>query len=415
MKITITTPVSLYEIGKRGNNEDSMFPLMGKATASDRLFLVCDGVGGANKGEVASQMLCQLIPAYFDERGDKEPDQAFMDEMLKDIEELFEAHNSSHPECKGMASTLTLLYFCEQGAFVAWCGDSRVYQFRQGKLQYVTDDHSLVAQLVSRGEITEEEAESHPQKNVILRAISGTENPTKIECHWITDIQEGDRFLSCTDGVLESFNSRELTKLTVPGIMTIEDMRDAILMRCAEKSRDNHAMHLMEIEKVEGSAKARTVHEQAKAAASVNKTEISDTEKLDNTHEASATKNIETQSEKKSALPVLLLVGAALILASILGFIKFKDYQNNQAYQTLIDAGDDLLKNQNYDAALVKFESARDLKEEDRYAKEKIGDIRAYMAEEINRKAIEDSIRNLDTITTNLADTLTTDTLQLEE
>ena len=80
---------------------------------------------------------------------------------------------AKNPEYKGMATTLTYLHLSPEGAIIAWAGDSRVYHIRDGKILFKTEDHSLVNQLVQAGQITEEEAAHHPQKNVILRAVIG--------------------------------------------------------------------------------------------------------------------------------------------------------------------------------------------------------------------------------------------------
>ena len=102
-----------------------------------------------------------------------------------------------------MATTLTMVSVGASGITLAHIGDSRIYQFRQGEIIYQTEDHSLVNSLVKLGKISKEEALTHPQKNVIIRAIQGSEHPTEADVVLLKDIQAGDYFFMCTDGVLE--------------------------------------------------------------------------------------------------------------------------------------------------------------------------------------------------------------------
>lgn len=256
MKVTIEPPLGLNEIGGRSNNEDSIFPRKGTATTSERLFLVCDGVGGSNKGEEASRLVSKNLDHYFRNTPPiPVADQQYLDKALAWVEgSVLSSYAQEHPECRGMSTTLTLLHFGPAGATLAWVGDSRIYQVRNGQIIYVTKDHSLVNELVKQGQITEAEAETHPQKNVIMRAISGKENPTEIERHQITDIQAGDYFFLCSDGILESYNDRQLATLLASG-KSIPVIIAEIDENCRQRSRDNYSCYLVQIESVsEGEA-----------------------------------------------------------------------------------------------------------------------------------------------------------------
>ena len=252
MAISIQHPVFLHEKGRRPNNEDSVLPIDNSATSQDRLFIVCDGVGGANKGEIASRMVCDIFQVYFNDSPTDFVDAKYLNDGLKFVEQKLSEHIEEHPECRGMATTLTLIYFDDKNNRVVagWCGDSRIYQIRNGEIKFVSEDHSLVNELVKRGEITPEEALVHPQRNVILRAISGQKSPTKIDVVELKDIQKDDYFLLCTDGILESIDNRILLTLLKNAQCNIAEVNQQIKDLCAQYSNDNFSMYLLQVKKV---------------------------------------------------------------------------------------------------------------------------------------------------------------------
>ncbi|MGB1207108.1 MAG: PP2C family protein-serine/threonine phosphatase [Chitinophagales bacterium] len=252
MAISIQHPVFLHEKGRRRNNEDSILPIDDSATSQDRLFIVCDGVGGANKGEIASRMVCDIFQVYFNESPTDFVDAKYLNDGLKFVEQKLTEHIEEHPECRGMATTLTVVYFDDKNnrVVVGWCGDSRIYQIRNGKIKFISEDHSLVNELVKRGEITAEEALVHPQRNVILRAISGQKSPTKIDVVELTDIQKNDYFLLCSDGILESIDNRVLLTLLKDEKCDIAQVNQQIKELCAQYSNDNFSMYLLKVSKV---------------------------------------------------------------------------------------------------------------------------------------------------------------------
>ena len=125
----IYKPICLNEQGKRGNQEDSIYPLLGEATVNDRTFLVCDGMGGHEAGEVASSTVCEALPAYLKTH----ESEAFGPDLLRDAltaaYEALAARDHSRSE-KKMGTTLTLLHLTDTMAYIAHIGDSRVYHLR---------------------------------------------------------------------------------------------------------------------------------------------------------------------------------------------------------------------------------------------------------------------------------------------
>ncbi len=256
MNIKILEPLFLHELGQRSNNEDFIMPVGGAATVSTRVFVVCDGVGGAEKGEVASRIVSQVLHNFLLDHEDHQGSEALFDEALLLAEAKLAEHLKHNPECKGMSTTATVLWIKEDGVHLAWAGDSRVYHFRRGQRLYRTADHSLVQEMVDRGQMTEDEAQFHPSSNVIMRAISGPENATKLDYHFIDDLEPGDFFLLCTDGIVEKMTAEDLTRLT--GVGDGEMIRDHLATYCAKHSQDNHSMYLVEIDSTEDVIEERT-------------------------------------------------------------------------------------------------------------------------------------------------------------
>lgn len=245
IRITLGKSIAVSDKGKRRNNEDCVYPLPEEVNPSDRLYLLCDGVGGANKGEVASYMACDSVDSFFNTFKEEPVDASFIQKAVHYAEVNFDKYVSAHPEAKGMATTMAMLYFDDSSVFAAHIGDSRIYQFREGKIVFRTEDHSLVNSLIKMGQMTEEEARASSQKNVILRAIQGSNNQVDADIAEITDIESDDCFMICSDGVVESFTDHELELLFHKN--DISQIKDALMTKCLENSRDNFSFYIIPV------------------------------------------------------------------------------------------------------------------------------------------------------------------------
>lgn len=251
MIITLERPYAISEKGRRSNNEDSIYPLSELVTPTQKLFIVCDGVGGAEKGEIASSLACESFQTFFSTFIDGDPTEEFIKKAIRYTETRFDEYINSHPEAKGMATTLTMSYIGASGITIAHIGDSRIYHFRQGKLIFKTEDHSLVNSFVKLGQITQEEALVHPQRNVITRAIMGSDQSTEADVALLEDIQSGDYVFMCTDGAIESLTDDELMRIFSSG--SVESIKNSIVECCSEKARDNYSFYILPIQQVQNS------------------------------------------------------------------------------------------------------------------------------------------------------------------
>jgi len=251
MIITLERPYAISEKGRRSNNEDSIYPLSELVTSNQKLFVVCDGVGGAEKGEIASSLACESFQTFFSTFLEGDPTEEFIRKAVQYTETRFDEYIGMHTVAKGMATTLTMTYIGESGITIAHIGDSRIYHFRKGRLIFKTEDHSLVNSLVKLGQISPEEALNHPQKNVITRAIMGSDQPTEADMTLLTDIQSGDYIFMCTDGVTESMSENQL--LSVFSSPSVENIKDSIVECCSEKARDNYSFYILPVNQVQNS------------------------------------------------------------------------------------------------------------------------------------------------------------------
>jgi protein phosphatase len=247
MTITLERPFAATEKGKRKNNEDFIYPLSESAHSGQRLFIVCDGVGGAEKGEIASALACDSFHTFFNTFfEDSDPSEEFINRAVHYTESRFDKYIELYPEAKGMATTLTFLYIGTSGITIAHIGDSRIYQLRDGKIIRATEDHSLVNSWVKLGKITKKEAVWHPQKNIITRAVMGSRQPTYADVELITDIQPGDYFFMCTDGVSNCLTDERLEEVFSHGICA-ESIKNTIVQDCTDEARDNFSFYILPI------------------------------------------------------------------------------------------------------------------------------------------------------------------------
>ena len=188
-----------YEATDRGLvravNEDSI------AAFEPSVFVVADGMGGEAAGEVASRMLVQAVKRELNGQAGIGREELEMALQAANREILSAADNK--PEYQGMGTTATLLHVDtgKNMAFWAHVGDSRLYLYRSGQMEQITEDHSYVAGLVAQGQITEAEARVHPQKNMLLRAV-GVNRQLEVDTGSF-ELKSGDILLLATDGLMK--------------------------------------------------------------------------------------------------------------------------------------------------------------------------------------------------------------------
>ena len=183
----------------RVSNEDSLFVL-----PEEQLYIVADGVGGHNSGELASRMAVGYIAQYVAMHplnlvGDRRALRRYFKSCIEGANELIYGKAQEDPANSGMATTTVLTYLQDDDAFVVNVGDSRAYLLRDGVLRQVTEDHTRVHEMVQDGLITEKEAEDRPDRNMITRAVGGEARVRPDFFRFKT--YPGDIIILCTDGL----------------------------------------------------------------------------------------------------------------------------------------------------------------------------------------------------------------------
>lgn len=251
MRFTLYQPQAIHELGKRDNQEDAIYPKIGEATDRDRLFILCDGMGGHEKGEVASNTISKALAEYLDKNAsaDEVVDDNVLLAALEYAYKQLDAKDDG--AAKKMGTTLCLLLFHRGGLTAMHIGDSRIYHIRpsEHRLLYQSKDHSLVYDLYQAGEITYDEMRTSPQKNIITRAIQpGEENRVRPSIVHITDIKPGDYFYICSDGMLEQMENNELCNLFSAN--TSDDKKRQQLIAATTDNKDNNSAYFMHINNV---------------------------------------------------------------------------------------------------------------------------------------------------------------------
>ena len=225
--VQVSEHAGITDLGReRQGNEDAY-------VEEPPLFAVCDGMGGAKAGEIASGIVADTLEAAHD--AGHLPD--LLAAAIEDANGRIHALAKEDRSREGMGTTATAAWVADTALKIAHVGDSRVYRFRDDSLEQLTEDHSLVGGLVRLGKLTPQEAEQHPQRSVILRAV-GVEATVEVDVSE-HDLEDGDLYLLCSDG-LYSMVRDEVIAETLRATTTLSDAA-AMLVDLANASggRDN--------------------------------------------------------------------------------------------------------------------------------------------------------------------------------
>jgi serine/threonine protein phosphatase PrpC len=223
---------------QRRANEDSLL-------ARSPLFVVADGMGGAQAGEVASRIAVESFQPGLEDASSPELALAALARAAN-----ARIHELSHANAEqaGMGTTLTAVYVGEDEVAIAHVGDSRAYCLRDGQLLRLTDDHSLVDELMRQGRLTPQEAVEHPQRSVITRAL-GPEGTVEVDTRSL-QARAGDVYLLCSDGLTTMLAEEEILALLLANPL-LHDAGEALIAAANEAGgRDNITVVLIRLEEV---------------------------------------------------------------------------------------------------------------------------------------------------------------------
>ena len=238
MQVVSRTHVGLV----RENNEDALL------VREPYLFAVADGMGGYAAGEIASRSTIKAFEAATyslrHEMGEQDIKKIMLEAFAKANTHVFKMAVSNE-QYTGMGTTMTALYLADAAnAYCCHVGDSRLYLYRDGALKQLTHDQTFVADLQEKGEITEEEAFVHPQRNILLQALGVEESVEADFFHF--RLQAGDRLLLCSDGLSDMLRKQEIAQLV--GVTDLVQAADALLEQSLDNGgRDNVSLILLDL------------------------------------------------------------------------------------------------------------------------------------------------------------------------
>jgi PPM family protein phosphatase len=235
------------------------------------LFAVADGMGGAQAGEVASRLAAAAFREYHE--ADRLEPAERVEAIIKEANRRIYERARTDAEVSGMGTTVTAAILTNGRVSIGHVGDSRAYRVRDGELEQLTEDHSLVADLMRSGRLTPEEADAHPQRSVITRAL-GTDADVDVDTVTV-DVQPGDLFLLCSDGLTTMVPEDDILRI-VQDAGTLDDIART-LVRAANSGggEDNITVVLFRVESDEAAEETLVAASASEEAEETN--ELADT------------------------------------------------------------------------------------------------------------------------------------------
>jgi len=231
---------------KRTNNEDAYIILTEQISCLSNLYIVADGMGGHQAGEIASSDAIKAFCDYIRSRDCEIEDILdFLTDATKHANrEIFEK-SCKDPAFTGMGTTFTACTIKDSKGYVSHIGDSRIYIVNENGIKMLTTDHSYVQEMVKAGELTQEEADCHPIRNALTRAL-GTSVDLQVD-GYIFDVKRGDKILMCTDGLTNMISENEIKDI-VQGSENLEEATEELIRMANENGgADNITNILIEV------------------------------------------------------------------------------------------------------------------------------------------------------------------------
>lgn len=236
------------DVGLRRHENQDTFAV--ETVGSRVIAVVCDGMGGAEGGQIASSLAVETFMKEL--RALLREDMSI--EQLRELASFCVAQANTavyqrsieDEDCRGMGTTLVSAVAGEQGTIVCNVGDSRAYLLRSGGITRITHDHSVVQTLVENGNITAEEARTHPNRNLITRAL-GTEEITQCDAFEVS-LAQGDKLLLCTDGLVVTATDEDICHAVCAEESTEKNLDELIALAKAQGAPDNVTVVLIDCE-----------------------------------------------------------------------------------------------------------------------------------------------------------------------
>ncbi len=347
MNITLKQPAALHERGTREVNEDYIYPNLGKATIDQRLFIVCDGMGGHDKGDIASKIVADQVSNYLNSLPEgQEPESEDLKSALKVAESELSRYMKLHSSSVGMGSTLSLVYFGEQNILFAWVGNSPIFYYHKKQ------ETLLAAQNISP---TAKPGEKSDTPDDIPPIIYGEEHPAILNIRKmpLDSVHADDYIFVASDGILEQVGDRTLSMLFKEG-QSPEFLIKEIANLSRGSTQDDFSCYMLQIEQVT-----------AATTDSNDTSDLTSTEKQKNTGTDINSDNTPAIPWKEFLTPRNMYIASGVLVGIIaltfLGIWWFSNNQKQEQFDNLYSEGQALLESQNYEAAADTLRKALEL------------------------------------------------------
>jgi len=224
----------LFEVGIKDKQEDYIWPVAGSATVNDSVFIVCDGAGSFYNGGIASKLICQFMAAKVLKISEQKMSGEQIDKLLIEARGRLITYARENRLDTDLATTFSMLILYDQKVLMSWYGDSRIYHLREGEILFKTENNSLI---------------NEPIRNTadIACGIKADSSPIYAETKWIEDVLDGDYFLLCSKGIIESVTDDEIKLLISQNDKANIDLTGSFRRLAFEKRPDNYSMYLIRV------------------------------------------------------------------------------------------------------------------------------------------------------------------------
>jgi PPM family protein phosphatase len=229
-KRLMMTPESIYylfEIGGKKRQEDYIWPVAGKANAHDKVFIVCDGAGRFSNGEIASKLICRFMAGKVLKFTEKKMSGELIKKLLIEARYLLSKYAWKQRLDTELTTTFSMIILYNQKVLASWCGDSRIYHLRGGEILFRAEDNS--------------------QNTAMACGIKADSSPIYSETRWIEDVQDGDYFLLCSKGIMESVTDDDIKLLVSQNDKGNFDMSASFRRLALKKTQGNYSMYLIRV------------------------------------------------------------------------------------------------------------------------------------------------------------------------
>lgn len=242
MRIVIDQPQGFWDVGRRTKQQDSIYPTIQGFCADNHFFIICDGMGGHVDGEIASDIvvksLVQNFNLFVDSGQSIEAFNLLLEKAWNDLDAYYDVDLGD----RQMGTTLAFLSFTDKGYLAAHIGDSRIYHIRPANVTqfiYKSSDHSQVEGLINDGTLTQLEALTYKAKNILNKAMIPQQR-YQAEIFEGSDVEKGDYFMLCSDGVLECLTDEMIRFIFAP-YRNVDEISNLIHQHCMKLSNDNNS------------------------------------------------------------------------------------------------------------------------------------------------------------------------------